>query len=140
MTEHQNRFDRPGDEPLDPAVERVRQKMQRVQLVSLSIMLLGVAAVIAAIGYKIWIEPQSQNTNGASTSQQAAQAPATIMAPTALVEQASITLPKGARIVESSLNGRQLLMRLRIGSNSAFWIIDTGTGEVVSKIALVNGE
>lgn len=130
MTQPQNRFDRPGDEPLDPAVERVRQKMQRVQLVSLSIMLLGVAAVLAAIGYKVWIEPQSEQASEQVAVQTATGSSA------GLVEQASIELPAGARVLESSLNGNNLLIRLRQGSDTALWIIDTSTGDVVSRIVL----
>ena len=43
-----------GDEqPLDPAMERVRRKMIRLLAVSIGIMVIGLMAVLAAIVYKI---------------------------------------------------------------------------------------
>ncbi|UOM37017.1 hypothetical protein [Acuticoccus sp. I52.16.1] len=41
------------EEPLDPAVERVRRKLVRLLLVSSSVMLLGFAAVAIAVFYRI---------------------------------------------------------------------------------------
>ncbi|MEM1317529.1 MAG: hypothetical protein AAGF29_04630, partial [Pseudomonadota bacterium] len=48
-----NPADDHDEEPLDPKVEAVRQKLVRLLLVSGGIMLLGFLAVFAAIVYKI---------------------------------------------------------------------------------------
>ena len=41
------------EQPLDPAMERVRRKMIRLLAVSIGIMVIGLMAVLAAIVYKI---------------------------------------------------------------------------------------
>lgn len=41
------------DEPLDPAVERIRRKLARLLFVSFGVMLVGFAAVVIAIFYRI---------------------------------------------------------------------------------------
>ncbi|MEO0637518.1 MAG: fimbrial protein [Pseudomonadota bacterium] len=122
MTQDRNRFDLPDDEPLDPAVERVRQKMQRVQLVSLSIMMLGFVAVLAAISYRIWFQEPDSSTTATAV-------------PGSTVE-ASLAVPDGARIVETSLSGDRILIRLANGNGTALWVVDAISGQVISKIAL----
>lgn len=41
------------EEPLDPAVERVRRKLVRLLMVSSGVMVLGFAAVVAAVVYRV---------------------------------------------------------------------------------------
>lgn len=41
------------EEPLDPAMERVRRKLVRLMIVSSSIMIIGLGAVFAGIFYRI---------------------------------------------------------------------------------------
>ncbi|MEM1365498.1 MAG: hypothetical protein AAGH82_07075 [Pseudomonadota bacterium] len=126
MRQPQSRFDLPDDEPLDPAVERVRQKMQRVQIVSLSIMMLGFVAVLAAISYRIWFQPQEPT----AAAQQAGGA----LLPSGETQEFAVELPAGARIVETHLDGPNVLVRLRTDEGEALWTIHQPTGDIVSKI------
>jgi len=41
------------EQPLDPAMERVRRKMVRLMVISIGIMMVGLMAVLGAIVYKI---------------------------------------------------------------------------------------
>ena len=48
-----------GDEPLDPAVERVRQKVSRLIAVSIGTLLVGVFAILGAVLYRSNAEPST---------------------------------------------------------------------------------
>lgn len=75
------------DAPLDPAAERVRRKMVRLLAVSMSIMFIGVFAVLAAV---IWQIGESGQTR---------------------FEAGEIAAPPGFAIVESDVSDQSLMLR-----------------------------
>ncbi|AWI58647.1 hypothetical protein [Sinorhizobium fredii] len=90
--------DEQEDKPLDPAMESVRRKMVRLQLVSAGVMLIMLMAVLGAIVYKL------TRSDGAEEAAQPAlsvpgDAPLTAIA----------ALPAGFSVTNVALSGSQLL-------------------------------
>ncbi|WP_442880054.1 hypothetical protein [Aurantimonas sp. A2-1-M11] len=101
------------EQPLDPATERLRRKMVRLLVVSIGIMTIGLMAVLAAVVYR-----------AAGTD-----------APLAGIE-ATIALPAGSEVLESSLDGEQALLRVRTGSQVSLYLISLADGSVTARYAL----
>jgi len=97
--------DNEEDKPLDPAVERVRRKMLRLMVVSVGIMMVGLMAVLGAIVYKF--SGDSETTPRESLSAGSAGVPITPGF------EGRIDLPDGSEIVSSSLDGGNILLRVR---------------------------
>ena len=121
--------DETAEAPLDPAAERVRRKLIRLLVVSFGIMILGLAAVIAAIIYKI----NERNDDAAMGSSAAVSDPAAITgrlsAQTAIA--GAIDLPAGARIVASSLDGDHALITIVLPDGMMqLLVIDLPSGKV----------
>ncbi|MHC1547747.1 fimbrial protein [Phyllobacterium sp. K27] len=118
-----------GDEqPLDPAMERVRRKMIRLLAVSIGIMVIGLMAVLAAIVYKI---------NQPVTD--VAIAPS-VISPGQPIGEAlageSITLEPGARILSHNLADNTLSLETRLANGTRqILIYDVATKRVVARIA-----
>jgi hypothetical protein len=108
-----------GETPLDPAMERVRQKLRRLILVSGTTVLVGFLAVLFAVMYKI----------APDRSKPALPAGA---------EDVTIgnVLPAGARIVSTALDGTLLALTIEVAGATRIVVVDLGTGAVVRRIEL----
>ncbi|MCV3735831.1 hypothetical protein OCK02_06420 [Rhizobium sp. TRM96647] len=117
------------DKPLDPAMENVRRKMVRLQLVSGGIMLVMFMAVLAAIVYKV------TRTDGKPESTLSAGLPVPSDAPLT----GAVTLPDGFAVSSVSQSGGQILFYgvLADGARKAI-LFDIAAGRIVADID-VNG-
>ena len=104
-------LDEPEQEkPLDPAMERVRQKLARLMVVSIGIMLVGLMTVLGAVVYR---------ASGSG-------APAT-------VANAAIDLPDDFEIVDTAVSAETILFFGRqAGGNSRVFVFDLRSGELVA--------
>ncbi len=102
------------EEPLDPAVEAIRQKMVRLLMVSGGIMMLGLMAVLAAIVYKI-------NTSEIGNSP-----------PQRVASEEQLTIPKGAEVIRISPRENGLLLRLKLSDGSTRIQLHDGNGQLVT--------
>ena len=100
MTVQQN--DDEEEAPLDPVMARVRKKMIRLLVISMSIMIIGLLSVFGAIIYKI-------GSNGKDEKQ--AIAGSTQITPGV---NSSLELPAGATIQSMSLDGLNVLLQLEL--------------------------
>jgi len=87
------------EEPLDPKVEAIRVKMVRLLAVSGGIMFFGFMSVMAAIVYK-WNDLSSSNPTPASE--------------VVSVDQNTIAIPKGAKILSTSGAGLGVVITLQL--------------------------
>jgi len=94
------------DKPLDPAVEQLRRKMVRLLVISIGIMMVGLMAVLGAIVYKVSAR-STANGNGGGTI---ASGPSVPVDPGF---EGHIDLPNDAEIVSVSLDGSNILLRVR---------------------------
>ncbi|MDD9910547.1 MAG: DUF6476 family protein [Ahrensia sp.] len=84
--------DQDKEEPLDPQVEAIRRKMMRLLMISSGTMILGLMAVLIAIVYRV--------TQAADAVPEAAM-------------HNEITLPQGATILHTALDGGRILLTVR---------------------------
>ncbi len=118
--------DEQEEKPLDPAMENVRRKMVRLQLVSAGIMGVLLMAVLVTIGYKL------------TRSSAPAAAPVTaggLAIPSDQPLKAVANLPAGFVIDNTSLSGAQILFtgRLADGKRKAL-VFDIAVGRIVADI------
>ena len=117
------------DKPLDPAMESVRRKMVKLQLVSGGIMAVLCLAVLVSIFYKL-----TRDEGGAE--------PVTAAAPSFAVpsdQPLSLTanLPAGFRVGQTSLSGSQMLIygETASGERKAF-VFDLALGRIIADVTL----
>ena len=113
--------------PLDPAFEKVRRKMVRLLIISSSVIILGLMAVVYSIVYRVNRIPQQASP--------VATAPATPdVVPAA---QQSITLPAGFAVESTAISGnRVLLFGTAADGRKPIVVHDIGTGKTVTEIDL----
>lgn len=111
--------------PLDPAFEKVRRKMIRLLIISSSVIILGLMAVVFSIVYRVNRLPQPADPAAtAPAGDQAVPAP-----------QQSITLPAGFAVETTSISGNRVLLFGTGQDGSKRMIVhDIGTGKLVTEI------
>ena len=122
-----------GDEqPLDPAMERVRRKMIRLLAVSIGIMVIGLMAVLTAIVYKI-----SQPVPEVATAVRS-EAPGQPLG--AALAGEAITLDPGTRILSHNLANNTLSLETRLADGTRqILLYDIATKRVVARISEAAG-
>jgi len=114
------------EKPLDPAMEKIRRKMVRLLVVSSSVIILGLMAVVFSIVYKIDRNKPDQSRLPATTTAAADVVPAA---------RQSITLPARFVLESSSISGNRILMSgADAGGGKRLLVYDIGTGKQVTEI------
>jgi hypothetical protein len=115
------------EKPLDPALENVRRKMVRLQIVSAAIMVVSLMAVFGAVVYKT-MRPAPKAASSAA-SNIPSDAPVAVTA----------ALPQGFTVQSTALSGSQVLFygTLASGQRQAV-VFDYGIGRIVATISLSN--
>ena len=98
------------DEPLDPKVEAVRRKLVRLLAVSGGVMVLGFAALIVAIVYRL---------NAGEGS---------VIAPAAAVE---LALPEGAAVAGTAVSEGRIALTLRMPDGRRLIRVHDTSGRLV---------
>ncbi|OLP53636.1 hypothetical protein BJF92_05645 [Rhizobium rhizosphaerae] len=123
----QQEQDEQEDKPLDPAMESVRRKMMRLQLVSGGIMMVMFMAVLGAIVYKVTRPPAGapvENLDAAAI-------------PAGVPVEAVAALPAGFAIDQVALSGRQILFYGRDGAGTRQAIVfDYAAGRILATVRI----
>ncbi|RWX78921.1 hypothetical protein EPK99_10110 [Neorhizobium lilium] len=119
------------EQPLDPAMERIRRKMVLLQLVSGGILFVCFMAVLAAVVYKV--------------AQRPAQPPATVASGSFAVPAdhplaATAALPGGFNIQDVSLSGSQLVFYGLLDGDQKVFIFDLTVGRIVADVTVSTGQ
>jgi hypothetical protein len=109
--------------PLDPAMERVRRKMVRLLVISISIMMVGLMAVLFAVVYKV--------SGGGSGS-----AGEVVRLGNGILPQGSIAIPDNTDVISASLDATRILLHLRGPTQQELLIYDLENGKVIARVAL----
>lgn len=119
--------DEQEDKPLDPAMENVRRKMVKLQLVSGGIMLLMFMAVLAAIVYKV-TRPDGVEKPLASTG---------LAIPADQPLSLSAALPAGFTVTSTDLSNNQILFygTMADGTRKAL-IFDLSVGRIIADVTV----
>ena len=113
------------DEPLDPKVEAVRRKLVRLLAVSGGVMVLGFAAFIVAVVYRL-------NAGEGSAPQDVRGVSAAPGAPGAAV---ALDLPEGAEITGTAVSDHRIALTLRLpDGRRVIRVHDTGGRMVVEYV------
>ncbi len=121
--------DEQEDKPLDPAMEKVRRKMIRLQIVSGSVMFISLMAVFGAVVYKAM--------GPSKTVQTQAEAP-NLAVPTGNDPMAvTASLPQGFAINNVSYSGGDMLFygRLANGTRKAL-VFNVATGRFLADVTV----
>lgn len=114
------------DKPLDPAMENVRRKMVKLQLVSAGVMLVMLMAVLGTIVYKL------TRTDASAPVQSAAA-----VVPSEAPVNAVAALPAGFTVTNVALSGSQVLFYGNLpGSEPRAIVFDIGAGRIVADITV----
>lgn len=112
------------EKPLDPAAERVRQKLVRFMAINLGILFFAVMVVIAAVVYRSWTTPEATAD----------------MQPTPIGEttKAPLVIPAGARVISQSIaNGRLSLQVALEPQGEAILVYELPSGRLVGQYDIV---
>lgn len=114
------------EKPLDPALENVRRKMVRLQLVSAGIMFVSLMAVLGAVVYK-----------ATKSETREPQASATLAIPADQPVMATASLPQGFTVQSTALSGSQILFfgQMADGTRKAL-VFDIAIGRVVADVTV----
>lgn len=115
------------EKPLDPALESVRRKMIRLQIISAAVMVVSLMAVFGAVVYK------TMKASPKPAAQVSSNIPSD--APVAVTAM----LPAGFTVQSTALSGNQVLFygTLASGQRQAI-VFDYGIGRIVATISLSN--
>lgn len=114
------------DKPLDPAMENVRRKMVKLQLVSAGVMLVMLMAVLGTIVYKL------TRTDDKAQTQSAA-----IAVPSEAPVNAVAALPAGFTVTNVALSGSQVLFYGNLpGAEPRAIVFDITAGRIVADITV----
>ena len=113
------------EKPLDPAMESIRRKMVRLQIVSGAIMFVSLMAVFGAIVYKTM------------HSEPAAPAATVSGVPSDAPLAATVSLPLGFKVQSTSFSSGQILFygETAEGKNKAL-VFDLRTGRTVADVTV----
>lgn len=109
------------EKPLDPAAERVRQRLVRFLVINLGILFFAVMVVIGAVIYRAGFFSKS---------------PAATASPAVIATDAAITIPSGAEILSQSVSGDRLSLHLRQTGADTIVIFDLTTGKQLGRFAI----
>lgn len=127
MTKFEPADDEQEEKPLDPAMESVRRKMVRLQIVSGAIMFVSLMAVFGAVVYKVTRAEPSQTTASAGSSSVPSDAPVSSTA----------SLPLGFKIEQTSLSGGQILFYgTDVSGKRKALVFDIRASRIVADITL----
>lgn len=117
------------EQPLDPAMEKIRRKMVRLQLVSSGILLVCFLAVIGAIVYKVAIRPAAAP---------AAPIAGGLSVPSDQPLAATAALPAGFEIRSVSMSGSQILFYGSQNGGQKLYVYDLAVGHVIADVTITS--
>ncbi|MBS9722550.1 fimbrial protein [Tianweitania sp. BSSL-BM11] len=115
------------DQPLEPAMERVRGKLVRFMAINLGLLFVALMAVVLAIVYRWTRTPEPDAAPAAET--------ATIPQGDDRIQ--TVPLPEGARVTSQSLEGNRLALdTINTDGSRVLVIYDFAAGRVIARVAL----
>jgi hypothetical protein len=111
------------DKPLDPAMEKIRRKMVRLLVISSSVIVLGLMAVLGSIVYK--------------ASKNSAAARQTTLATGLIAPLQTITLPKDFALESTTIDGNRVWFFGTAAGKHLLIVHDIGTGKTLTEINVV---
>jgi len=108
------------EKPLDPAMEKIRRKMVRLLVISSSVIIVGLMAVLGSIVYKA-------NKNLAARTELAGP----------IAPSQTVTLPKGFALETTTIEGNRIWFMGTADSKHLIIAHDIATGKTLTEITVV---
>lgn len=118
------------EKPLDPAMLRVQKRLRRLMVIGGSTLALGIAAVMFAIVYRLFI--QQPSSDGAESTLGAT-------VPMGEVTAADVGLPPAAELLSLNVTGTVMTMAFRDGNDLVTVLVDTTTMRVSGQFRIAGG-
>jgi len=119
--------------PLDPEAARALARIRRLMLISNLFMLIAIAAVLGVVGYRVFRSEPAPPP---------APPPAPVVAPAPkppdIPLDMTLTLPRGARIVQTAVAGDRLVITLEIDGASEVRTFDVKTLQPAGRLSFGN--
>ncbi len=109
------------EKPLDPAAQRIVAKVRMLMLIAGATMLIGVGAIFAVIGYRVFRSEDS--------------APARASA-NATVPDVTATLPRGAKIVSTETSDDRIIVTIEVNGSTEIRLFDLETLQPAGRLRL----
>jgi len=120
--------DSQDEKPLDPELEKVRRSMMRLLAVSISIMFVGIMAVLIGVVYKVTM-PDADTRAASGGAAVPSEAPVELVT----------ALPRDFTVTSVSLDGNRLAFFGQMADGKLRVIVqDLLTSRIVSDVAVVN--
>lgn len=116
------------EEPLDPAMERIRRKMVLLQLVSGGILFVCFMAVLAAVVYKVSLRPSEPATMVATNGGFAV--------PSGQPLAATAELPAGFTVQSVSASGGQITFYGQLNGGQKVLVFDIAARRIVADVTV----
>nr|WP_074381607.1 hypothetical protein [Bartonella doshiae] len=121
----------PQDQPLDPAVERIRKKLMLLMIVSISITLILILAVLFGVVYKIVATPSASKQKESFSS----------YSKNTTTLYHTLSLPKKTQILSQSLSEHNIVFKtLTPDGQIKFMIYNYHTGALIAVFSLETAE
>jgi hypothetical protein len=118
--------DTEAEKPLDPATERLRQKMMRLLVISIGIMMVGLMAVLGAIVYKVGSGPEPVAVQSGSAG-----------VPVESGFEGRIDLPSGATVLSTAIDGDRILLQVQLADGrQELQVYSIADGRNIARIAV----
>ncbi|WP_409361043.1 hypothetical protein ACRPOS_006965 [Bartonella heixiaziensis] len=115
------------DQPLDPAIERVRKKLMRLMMISIVITLISILVVLFLIVYKIT----------ATGSAQKQTAPLSSHNKNPEVAHHTLSLPEKTQILSQSLSEHNIVLKiLTPDGHTKFMVYNYHTGALIAVLSV----
>ncbi|MBB5074342.1 putative membrane protein SpoIIM required for sporulation [Bartonella callosciuri] len=121
----------PQDHPLDPAVERVRKKLMRLMIISISITLILILAVLFGVVYKIIATGSAPKQTDPFPSHSTNQE----------IFHHTLFLSKNTQILSQSLSDHNIVLKiLTPGGQTKFMIYNYHSGALIAVLSVETTE
>jgi len=110
------------EKPLDPAAARIVAKVRMLMMIAGATMLIGIGAIFAVIGYRVF------------RSEGSAPAPAAVS--TAAMAEVTASLPRGSRITAVTVGGDRLAVTVETGTGTEIRLFELATLRPTGRLRL----
>ncbi|MCZ2203730.1 hypothetical protein [Bartonella sp. A05] len=115
------------EEPLDPAVERVRKKLMRLMIFSISITIILILAVLVGIVYKVTIHQGAPKQESVVSSQSNGSE----------IANHTLTFPEKTQILSQSLSEQNIVLKILTPEGQIkFMIYNYRTGALIAILSV----
>ncbi|MCW5683311.1 MAG: hypothetical protein KIT85_02860 [Pseudolabrys sp.] len=110
------------EKPLDPAAARIVAKVRMLMLIAGATMMIGIGAIFAVIGYRVFRSEGSAPVPPAAVS----------------VNDVNAALPRGAKVIAVAMNADRLAVTIEVAGATEVRLFELGTLRPAGRLRLTS--